>query len=313
MILNLAKTTVGDALFHERWRVLGEEYFMLRDYCPIEQVTTLIVDFNTEITVDFLRAFPSLKYLVTATTGLTHIKADLKTMGIELISLKGENRFLRKIHSVSEHVFNLILQIARPSNKTGYLLHGKTILILGGKGRIGSHVKKIAKGFGLKVEILDKKPLFFNKIAWNNHIKSKVSEADIITIHVPESKKNNHLISKRLLDAMKEDAILINTSRPSLIDEEYLFELVKCGKFLGLGLDVSDIHEKQWREGVYEAHRRTKKSVVCRLAFTNHVAGNTVEDRIEVYRFIKNKYLRVKARSESLENNNRWWLFPQWH
>ena len=64
------------------------------------------------------------------------------------------------------------------------------------------------------------------------------STADAITLHVPYSKENHHLVGSRLLGMMKPTAVVVNTSRGNIIDEQALFEALSSKKIAGAGLDV---------------------------------------------------------------------------
>ena len=62
--------------------------------------------------------------------------------------------------------------------------------------------------------------------------------SDVVSIHVIKTKETENLISKEKLDLLKNSAILINTSRGGVVDEDYLIELLKLKKLFGAGLDV---------------------------------------------------------------------------
>ncbi len=162
--------------------------------------------------------------------------------------------------AVAEHVFALLLAINRrilsgdqavrtkpfqinPADKAhykylGFNLAGKTIGIVG-LGAIGSHVAKIAAGFGMKC------------IAYNRHKKvvsdvSMVSldelfqQSDIITLHTPFNEDSKALINATTIEKMKSHCIIINTARGGCVVSADLAAALKAGKIGGAGLDVLD-------------------------------------------------------------------------
>ncbi|MGW1511439.1 2-hydroxyacid dehydrogenase [Streptomyces sp. NPDC002394] len=157
-------------------------------------------------------------------------------------------------YSVAEFAWTLALavnrRIVRASNRTrdfdfrldglmGRDLRGRTVGVLG-TGKIGEAFTRIAHGFGmhllgwdvaenpacveLGMKYVDKERLF--------------AEADLVSLHVPLMEATHHLVDAAALKAMKDDAILVNSSRGGLIDTEALVGELRAGRFTGVGLDV---------------------------------------------------------------------------
>ncbi|MBB5938423.1 2-hydroxyacid dehydrogenase [Streptomyces zagrosensis] len=117
--------------------------------------------------------------------------------------------------------------------------HGRTVGVLG-TGQIGTAFARIAHGFGMRLlgwdvienpecralgmEYVDKDRLF--------------AEADLISLHVPLLPETHHLVDAAALARMKDDAILVNTSRGGLIDAGALVETLRANRLAGVGLDV---------------------------------------------------------------------------
>ncbi|NLC62638.1 MAG: D-glycerate dehydrogenase [Thermoanaerobacterales bacterium] len=112
-----------------------------------------------------------------------------------------------------------------------------------GLGRIGYAVAKRAKGFDMDVMYYD---LTRNEKAENElglrfvEMEQLLKEADFVSIHVPLTPETRLLINENTLGLMKETAILINTARGPVVDEEALFDALKNNKIAGAGLDVMD-------------------------------------------------------------------------
>jgi len=158
--------------------------------------------------------------------------------------------------SVAEHVFLMILSLYRHllihhnsvvdgrwinlkhQNKE---LFGKNIGIIG-FGNIGKEVAKRAIAFGMNVNYFDIKH-FPEKIeslrdAHFLSFEKLLSISDIVTFHVPLTNKTKKLINSSTIQLMKTNAILINTSRGAIQDENAIYQALKDKKIAGAGLDV---------------------------------------------------------------------------
>lgn len=116
-----------------------------------------------------------------------------------------------------------------------------SILGIVGMGRIGLAAAQRAMGFGLTVFYYDttrKKNLEHEYGFRYMPFPDLVSQADIISLHIPSSPGTRHLFNKEVFDLMKKDAIFINASRGDLVDEAYLAEKLEKNELFGAGLDV---------------------------------------------------------------------------
>ena len=122
-------------------------------------------------------------------------------------------------------------------------IYGATLGIIG-LGRIGSAVARRALGFNMKI-------LFHTRSEneYTKEIESKANgirtdlptllqESDIISLHIPLSSETFHLLGEKAFKLMKPGAVLVNTSRGAVIDEDALFEALKSGQIGAAGLDV---------------------------------------------------------------------------
>ena len=108
-----------------------------------------------------------------------------------------------------------------------FCLNGKTLGVIGA-GNIGRQVARKAQAFGAVTNYYDPFRLSPELLA----------SSDLITLHVPLTEENRHMIGAAEIASMKDHAILINTSRGGLVDDKALAEAVASGKLLGAGLDV---------------------------------------------------------------------------
>jgi glyoxylate reductase len=120
---------------------------------------------------------------------------------------------------------------------------GKTLGIIG-MGRIGKAVAKRALPFGMKIVYFQRNPLSESEAALYNAqylpFEQLLKEADIISLHTPLTKETHHLIDKAAFQLMQPSALLINTARGSVIDEQALIEVLQKKQIAGAALDVFD-------------------------------------------------------------------------
>lgn len=123
----------------------------------------------------------------------------------------------------------------------GKKLMGRTLGIVG-LGNIGKRVARIAKAFGMKILATDQRPPppgLLREIGTELvPLRELLQRSDVVTLHVPLTAQTYHMIGERELDAMKPDAILINTARGAVIDEKALTNALRNRKIAGAGLDV---------------------------------------------------------------------------
>lgn len=207
---------------------------------------------HSDCSAAVLKKLPKLKYIVTLSTGYDHIDIEYcKSKGIIAMNVPkyGEN-------TVAEFTFALILALTRklyPAIKRvkdendfickglmGRDLKGKTMGILG-TGNIGEHVIRIAHGFEMKILACchnPKKELTKKYGVQYVSFKKLLSHADIISLHIPYTLQNHHIINKKTIGMMKKGALLINTARGGLIETDALYQALKNKRLGGAALDV---------------------------------------------------------------------------
>jgi glyoxylate reductase len=116
-----------------------------------------------------------------------------------------------------------------PASWLGLELAGATLLVVG-PGRIGQAVARRAEAFGMEV-------LFYGP---GDELHPLLRRADVVTLHVPLTPATRHLIDADALAQMHSDAIVVNTSRGPVIDQDALLKALHDGRIAGAGLDVTD-------------------------------------------------------------------------
>ena len=119
----------------------------------------------------------------------------------------------------------------------GYELYGKTLGIVG-FGKAGRLVAERMKSFGMSIVFYDPYVTDWNGSEESLELDDLLRTADVISIHVIKTKDTENLLSKDKLDLLKQNSIIVNTSRGGVLDEDYLFELLESEKIFGAGLDV---------------------------------------------------------------------------
>lgn len=191
-----------------------------------------------------------IQLLSVGTIGLNLEGARLA--GIPVANSGGANSI-----AVAEHTILLILSLYKKlplhnnSLKAGkwlghsrvlemYELAGKTVGIIG-LGNIGKELTKRLKGFQVKVNYYDIYRFEEFEREWSVDflpLEELLKNSDIVSLHAPYTKETRGMIGEREIGLMKKSAILINTSRGPVVDEQALYKALKHRKIAGAGLDV---------------------------------------------------------------------------
>lgn len=240
------------------------------------------------------RAPAALKVISKHGVGIDNI--DLQAAharGIVVCNTPGANAV-----AVAEAALGLILSVLRKiplsdrhvragdwKRFEGQLIRGKTVGILG-MGNVGKNVITRAEAFGAQFIAYD--PYFDEAFAAAHNVRRAeidevLRQADILSLHLPSTPETRYLINKESLSHMKPGAILINTARGDLINEEDLYEALQNGVIGGAGLDVYS------QEPIYES----KLFALDNAVLTPHMAGNTRETTMEMGMFALRNAVKI--------------------
>jgi|GEM_PF-422262 len=227
----------------------------------VENINCIWIDMTTPIDEAMLSRLPNLRYVVSPTTGLTHLGPLANSSGdIEIISLRGDSQFLKEVTATPEFAWSLALTVWRKlipasANYTDDIgirqkfssnqLSGRTVGLIG-FGRIGRMLNKYAQAFGMKTVFFDPYlPIHIESSLDGakqfQSISEVCRECDILFLvasHDVNQKSTYPILKRKHLEYLKTDSIVINVSRGSLLDENALFNLIKNRKIAGAGLDV---------------------------------------------------------------------------
>lgn len=206
---------------------------------------------------EMIEAASSCQAIVLASSGYDNVDIEAATdKGIPVINCP--DTFAEE---VADHTMMLLLAAHRRVAEQGAMirsgqwselrrgllgvkrLRGQVLGIIG-FGRIGRAVAVRARAFGLQIAVCD--PYLHEDIiiAAGGHpaaLPEVIEMSDFVSLHVPSTSETRHLINEVRIQRMKDTAILINTSRGSVVDEKALAEALRKGRLAGAGLDVLEI------------------------------------------------------------------------
>jgi D-3-phosphoglycerate dehydrogenase len=199
--------------------------------------------------------------------------------GVLVTTTQGSNHW-----AVSDHAWALMLAVSRRIVELDKVARTRTwsrplprdvwqkTLGVVGLGRIGKGVAQRAFGFEMKVLAYEPYPDHEFCAKWNVELVDDLDElfrrSDFLTTHAPGD--NAKLVNAERLALMKPTAVVINTARGTLVDEDALYDALTSGKIAGAGLDVRE-HEPP------EDERDDRFAALPNVVLTPHVAGSTQE------------------------------------
>ena len=110
-----------------------------------------------------------------------------------------------------------------------------------GMGRVGRAVARRARSFGMKIHYCNRvrlSPDLENESIYHDNIKSLFSVSDFLSINCSSTKETKHIINKKTLNYFPDGAVIANSARGELIEDDAMIEALKNGKIFSLGLDV---------------------------------------------------------------------------
>ena len=256
---------------------------------------------KTPVSAESLGHLPDLKFIAVMATGFDIVD-------IEAAARKGipvSNVPVYGTDSVSQFVFAMLLHLCHDvglhhravqagewaacpdwsfQKSPQVLLAGKKMGIVG-FGRIGRRVGELAHAFGMAVLAHGPKhenPPPYEPFSWKP-METLFSEADVVSLHCPQTRENTRFINGDLLNRMKKTAVLINTARGGLIDEPALARALNDGTLAAAALDVVSVEPIQKENPLLKAKN-------CLL--TPHMAWSTLSARS---RLMEETALNIRA------------------
>ena len=249
------------------------------------------------VTGEMVSWMPKTRAIVTTSHGYNGIDLDACTeAGIPVTNTRYNER------EVATHAIGLMLAVCR---RIGALhnqmatgewgrgwqgelppLYGETMGILG-FGKIGRQTAKRAKAFDLHVIAHD--PYVDPSIADLLNVElvefdELFERSDYLSVHVPQTEETTGIVNERTLSLMKRSAVLINTCRGPVVDEESLYNVLSAGRIRGAGLDV------------FEVEPTPKDNPMLQLdnvVLTPHIAGFSTQSVLTARRLASHKMAQM--------------------
>ncbi len=221
----------------------------VQEHCEGSEV---IITNKTIIPADLIRKSSTLKLIAVSATGYNNVDvAAAKEKGVVVCNVPEYGTY-----SVAQHTFALLLQLmnhtcenimsTKNDEWAGELwsytripiteLQGKQMGIVG-FGRIGRQVAIIAQAFGMNV-VFNNRSEVKNSGFKQVSLEELFSQSDVVSLHCPLTSDNKEFVNLRFLRMMKKSAVLVNTSRGALINENDLLTALNEGTISGAALDV---------------------------------------------------------------------------
>ena len=235
------------------------EYYMDRNENPdtiAQRIgdADIVVISNIRLSAETMAKCSNIKMLSVAFTGLDHIDLDYcGAKNIEVFNASGYSTV-----AVSELAIGLMLDVYRKITEMdantrqlgsrgmflGRELHGKTVGVVG-TGAIGIQTINLLKAFGCKVLAYSRTQRSEVKALGVEYVSLEhlMANSDIVTLHVPATKDTAQMINAEMISLMKPSAILINTARGAVVDNNALANALKDGKIAGAGIDVYETEQ----------------------------------------------------------------------
>jgi D-3-phosphoglycerate dehydrogenase len=188
------------------------------------------------------------------------------------------------------------------SADNAFEIRGKTLGIIG-YGSIGTQLSVLAEGLGMHVvffDVVTKLPLGNARQVAKLH--DLLAQADVVSLHVPETAATQWMISAAEIAAMKPGSVLINASRGTVVEIEPLAEALRVGKLLGAAIDVFPVEPRSNKE-MFESPLRGLDNVIL----TPHVGGSTMEAQANIGIEVAEKLVKYSDNGTSTSSVN----FPE--
>ncbi|RRO24958.1 2-hydroxyacid dehydrogenase [Flavobacteriaceae bacterium 14752] len=272
----------------------------------IKNYDGLIIRSRLPVDKSFLQKAKNLKFIGRVGAGLENIDTEFaEQQGIKLFNAPEGNR-----DAVAEHALGLLLNLTnrlfiahqevkngvwkREANR-GEEIMGKTIGILG-YGYMGKAFAKRLQGFGCHVICYDIKTKVGDKFAKQVDLKTFFEDTQILSLHLPLTKKTQHLVNEKFLSQFSHPIWLINTARGQVVKTDDLVKALQGKKVKGAGLDVLE-YEKTSFENLFTNPSQMPEAFKTLIHLDNvilspHIAGWTIESKAKLAQTIVDKIKR---------------------
>lgn len=268
----------------------GNKLILLEKYTDKAQLLDAVRDIDAlivrsdKVTPEVLDAAKELKIVVRAGAGYDNIDtAYAKAKGVVVENTPGQNS-----NAVAELVFGLLVYAVRNfyNGKSGSELKGKKLGILA-FGNVGRNVARIANGFGMDIYAYDafcpKEAIEEAGVHAVNNQEELFTTCDVVSLHIPATPETKQSINAALVGKMKKNAILINTARKEVINEEELLSLLEERSDLKYITDIKPDMDEKFAETLGGRYFSTPKKMGAQTAEANINAGIAAAKQINAF------------------------------
>ena len=245
----------------------------------------IIITNKVQLTAEILSDLPKLKLICISATGYNNV--DIDAAGKLNIAVTNVSGYAGQ--SIAQYVFAQLLECYQQtshhndnteqglwSSSDAFCYHGNGICELAGKtlgiigyGSLGKAVAAIAQAFNMQV-LISERPKAARVRTGRIAFDKVIEQADIVSLHCPQTPETENLINAEVLSRMKNTAVLVNTARGALIDEQALLNALK-NKYIAYAILDVLTHEPP------AADHLLLNSKLANLKITAHIAWASIE------------------------------------
>lgn len=272
------------------------------EYTPVDQVIERMQDAEIAVTSkvifsrEVMQQLPKLKLIAITATGTNNVDLNAaKELGIAVKNVTGYSSV-----TVPEHVLGMIYALRHSlmgwyrDQLTDKWVECKqfcyfdypvkdvkgSVLGIFGRGNLGREVGRLAELLGMKVLFAEHRGAETVREGYTK-FEEVLAQADIITLHCPLTETTQNLINRETLALCKDGALLINTGRGPLVDEQAVFEALSSGKLSGAALDVMRQEPPGKGNVLMEAAKRLPNLLITpHIAWASDSAVTTLVNKV---------------------------------
>lgn len=287
---------------------------------PQDELEAVLADANflgirsrTQVTKELLAIAPKLSAIGCFCIGTNQVDLEATTrQGIPVFNAPFANT-----RSVAELVLAEIILLLRGVPEKNAAAHrgewiksalnsfetrGKVLGIVG-YGHIGTQIGILAENLGMRVQFFDiEKQLSLGNARPADSFHDLLASSDVVTFHVPQTEQTNNMMNKEAFSHLKQDAILINASRGTVVDIKSLVSALESKRLLGAAIDVFPTEPKSNQEEFISELRRFDNTIL-----TPHIGGSTKEAQVNIGIEVSEKLVKYSNNGSTLSSVN----FPE--
>ncbi len=278
----------------------GFEMVLLEKYSDKSELLTAVADVDAmiirsdKVTKEVIEAGKNLKIVVRAGAGYDNVDLEAATAaGVTVMNTPGQNS-----NAVAELAIGLMVMMARGmyNGKAGTELKDKTIGIHA-YGNVGRYVANIAKGFGMKVYAFDpflsKEDIEKDGVIAVDSAEELYSKSQYVSLHIPANDKTKGSIGYDILSKMPKGAVLVNTARKEVINEDEMVKLMEERSDFSYISDIAPVNKDVFAEKFEGRFFFTPKKMGAQTLEANVNAG--VAGAAQIVDFIKDGNIIYKV------------------